>query len=84
MGEMVERIAKELHSIFDGRIYDDYSFPWEDISNYKKDEYREDARRVIEMMREPTEAMIYQAMHDWGEPYEPEKTWQIMIDEALK
>lgn len=39
------------------------------------------ARAGIEAMREPTDAMIQAALHDY---YTEKETWKIMCDEALK
>jgi len=105
MSEMVERVAKALYSEYpedwddalrivnktfggDG-FMNKHPDTW---ANYKAevDEARGKARRAIEAMREPTEAMCMAA--DALDTISggvlmtpiPAKAWEAMIDEALK
>jgi hypothetical protein len=85
MSEMVERVAKAL-SIVDGNHPDACSNDEEEIPAWKL--YVKDARAAIEAMREPTEAMLNEAVgaldsHNVGS-HEANIVWQAMIDEALK
>ncbi len=79
MSEMVERVAKVLAS-----RNSDAKWTW----------YLNDARAVIEAMREPTEAMCKaQGTNNLGSPdnvsgyldcWSADDVWRAMIDAALK
>jgi len=75
MTEMIERVARAIHSA----EVEDEGDPWNDLGDYVQGEYRTLARAAIAAMREPTEAML-------GPPwnYGRLEIWQAMIDEALK
>lgn len=78
MSEMVDRILE-------GEV-------WHILSDYmSSDLMREVVRKVIEGMREPTEAMIEAAYYPAGEAGDDScsrdtarEAWQAMIDEALR
>lgn len=81
MSEITERVARALFKMF--RSVPPQGEAWRD--------YLEDAKTVIEAMREPTEAMVL-AGYDTGspgfcdEPGEngtPAEVWDAMIDAAL-
>lgn len=55
MTEMIERLARLLH-VEDIRA--PIEQPWKALREFDQDEYRNTARKIIEAMREPTEAMV--------------------------
>lgn len=77
---MVERIARVLCSIA-GQNPDLAIGMEEGVPTLGWSLYRDDARLVLEALREPTEAML-----DEGppEPYMDNHVWARMIDAALK
>ena len=92
MTEMVERVARGLCCGRGPCLADEIDIVCE------ADLHRDDARRAIEAMREPTEGMVgagYDSgsdgycsgddgnWHEWRD-YEPKDVYVAMIDEALK
>jgi hypothetical protein len=83
MNEMIERIARAL-----------FAEEWGDAGNFDNESddgrnyWRRNARVVLTVLREPTEAMIQAAHNAAGNVLEypniPILIWQAMIDEALK
>ena len=80
MSEMVEKVAKAMHSV-DALIQPS----WESLEGEQED-YREYARAAIAAMREPTEAMIEAAQWNTTRGKVPtfKDQWQAAIDEALE
>lgn len=85
--EMVDRVAEALWGNPSNKRVKDLK--WETFDEAAKDEWRKDARRAIEAMREPTKAM-YDAhstyckrRYDVGNAPTKEGSWHAMIDAAL-
>lgn len=90
MSEIIERVARALHKrMAGGRV------TWDELSLFSKAAARDVARAAILAMREPTEAMVYEAMttayptvKEAGGMLPQAKEaarleWQAMIDAAL-
>ena len=88
--DMVERVAK---AIYESATPRPDKWRWKELDRLQEP-YRRIARDVIAAMREPTEAMIDAALHDYathgprqspfGQDGSFAATWQAMIDEVLK
>lgn len=74
MSEMVERAAAALFAMD--------VVQWRRHSPEFRATAEKDVRRMIEAMREPTDAMVHAGTHD--EVGLSESIWRSMIDEALK
>lgn len=77
MSEMLDRVRKVIHE------RGAYDTPWETCSQCE-----DDARAILAVIRDPTEAMIERGSDArrpgnsrWGNSHD---TWKAMIDEALK
>jgi hypothetical protein len=102
MSEMIERVAKVLYDLnpfMDQEVDGDYrpigspyALDWgsEGLDDDWREEFRKEARCVLEAMREPTETMHHGA-RDWsykhyGKPVGLDGSdgcWKAMIDAAL-
>ncbi len=84
MNDMIERVAKAIHS----KQYNSTTSPYGDPADQKTKWSKVLARAAIEAMREPTEEMLatafktYNAKHLIALSYK--KPWRAMIDAALK
>jgi hypothetical protein len=79
MNEMIERVAQAMHG-------NRYEWPRPEFAEHRED-YRAMARKAIEAMREPTEAMLDAieappGVSQWRDY--AERDWHVMIDAALK
>ena len=73
MSEMVERVAAAW-------MLAEIGVRWEDAYDGARERYRSWARKAIEAMREPTDAMTLVRL----DPEEAEYYWRAMIDAALR
>lgn len=74
--DMVDKVAEALW----GSPVNKRAVKWISVVGHAREAWREDARRAIEAMREPTEAMINAA---YKELANPGAHWEAMIDAAL-
>ncbi len=100
MSEMVERVAKAIHKVNDGRSSKNLRVPWEQCIQVYQELLRNEARAAIEAMREPTKQMIDKGLtaisdnmettrdsyssYDYAVEGTAYHGWAAMIDEALK
>lgn len=92
MNEMIERVAQKLYG-YDASNADYRWGSWNFAAVSKQQKYRERANVCIEVMREPTDAMLI-AAHEAPQTYgnadnKKERMawlpgWKAAIDEALK
>ena len=89
-GEMIERVARKL---FDerNRIWlgaggnPDHYVSWEAENDDFREQLRQEARTVIEAMREPTEAMALAGIEaDMESGFGATMAWQAMVNKALE
>lgn len=78
MSEMVERVARAIAERDRNPADDD---EWDQLKPWVQDAFREDARAAIAAMREPTDAMISEAMAERDCYY---SIYTAMIDAALE
>lgn len=102
MTEMIERMAKALFEadqklspntdIMNRLLYGKPVVTWEYVNDQTRvissiaDEYRNKAKSLLAVMREPTKTMIKavdEGCHGYGDD-SWEWAWQIMIDAAIK
>ncbi len=92
MNEIVDRIAKVLceRAVAENDPQSDFNMlSWSALSEEGKDEWRSDARAVIEAMREPTNSMMEAGsfampiVEGYSMPDDEKNVWQAMIDAAL-
>ncbi len=93
MSEMIDRIAKAIQrEAWSNSVG---SVPWDKIPVVYQEGYRKWARKAVEAIREPTEAMCDMAIVTPNEYADgddgrrialtkPADVWRTMIDEALK
>jgi hypothetical protein len=84
MSEMVECVAKAICASCEGNL------PWERQPEAYREGFRASARKAIEAMREPTQAIVNGGIRNgvvngFGCGYDDYvELWKAMIDEALK
>lgn len=89
MSEIVERVAKALSDRRQVRAYGRVLTMWRapEMCMTVVEERLDDAKTMIEAMREPTEAMLcplYGSAHGPAPYLEAKALWQAMIDGALE
>lgn len=80
MSEVIGRVAKAMYS-------EPWRQPWEEIGPHAQAFWRRYARRAIEAMREPSDAMLDAGWEHTGDPcwkHNVADAWRVMIDEALR
>ena len=86
---MIERVARETYEKFRRRSIErspsneKWIDPWHKVDRMVRDDQRENAKRVIAAMLEPTEAMLDAGWRAYGERGKVADIWQAMVKAAL-
>jgi spore cortex formation protein SpoVR/YcgB (stage V sporulation) len=79
--EVIERVARVLTRKVGARVFGAEHADWYENNYWLR--YLDDARAVIEVLRDPTDAMLKDGHEARTSTGDGEKIWQAMIDAAL-